>query len=98
MRSIQWASIPVMAVLSAILLSACGASRIAKADRPIKGHRACVTCHRTTDPASDGSSQAVAGGMAVHVGDRVHPPVVCICSVHLLHLSRARASLYRPRP
>ena len=63
MRNIQWASIPFIAVLSALLLSACGAARIAKADRPIKGHGACVTCHRATDPSSDGSSQAFAGGI-----------------------------------
>lgn len=74
MTSTQWGSIPVIAVLSVLLLSACGAARIAKADRPIKGHRACVTCHRTTDPSSDGSSQAFAGG--------IEPSAACLDCHH----------------
>jgi len=64
MGSIRWIVNPVIAGLSLVVLSACGASRLASSDRPTtKGHTACVTCHRTNDPTADGSSQPFAGGI-----------------------------------
>jgi len=64
MGNTRWILTPVIAGLLLVILSACGTSRLAKADRTsIKGHTACVTCHRTTDPTADGSSQPFAGGI-----------------------------------
>jgi predicted CXXCH cytochrome family protein len=60
----RWPVLLMIAVLSSLVLSACGMDRFAKPDLPgVAGHAACVTCHRTTDPSSDGLSQPFAGGI-----------------------------------
>jgi predicted CXXCH cytochrome family protein len=80
MKKTRWPAflLIVIAVLTSMIVSACGMERIAKPGRPdykgleriakpnrqgSTGHGACVTCHRTNDPSADSPSQAFAGGI-----------------------------------
>jgi len=60
----RWSAFLLIAILSSLLLSACGMARAARPARTgFSGHSACVTCHRTNDPSADRGVHAFAGGI-----------------------------------